>query len=345
VGAELGDLIRRPMPIRLTSNDLLRFGFPPEREVIAIQIGESTGDPWVLLFAEGFQPLNLARLNLYADLLREALARVSSIVETRASWAVLQALLGETGDPQAAVTAALREFAHVLDGISTSLIVTSATGTTLLMAGDRESATLVRPFDRGNRLVSTSHLPELGTMQLTARRARGSKFSRREQHLVGRAASIFSAWLPGAVKQPVESSGVASSTPGFEAILDRAASEMMREGFDVSVVIIVVPESQSRRALLQSWVTDIRGRLRGSDLAGAVSDREIGVLLSGTAREYVPVVCARLGQSLGLEPGGTTPMGSASRQAGSTNDESIVSAARKDINGRSFKRPANPPRG
>jgi hypothetical protein len=333
VGAEFGEMLHRTQS-KVPSTDLVRFGFPSGRDAVAIQISEATHDPWILLFAEGYRPVNLPRLNLYADLLRDALARLSSIIETRASWAVLQALLGETGDPQRAVDAALRAFAQVLEGISVSLVVINATGTTLLAAGDREPATPVRPFDRGNRLVSTIHLPELGTMQLTVRRARGSNFFRREHHLVDRAAAIFSAWLPGALKQPVQSNG--ASTQGFEAVLERAASQMTRDGLDVSVVVIVVPE-RSRRAVLQSWVTDIRGRLRGSDLAGAISDREIGVLLSGTSREYVPVVCARLGESLDAEPGAPTPMGSASRPAGSAADESLVGAARKNLNGRGPK--------
>jgi hypothetical protein len=338
VGAEFEDLIKRPLPLRLASRDLLRFGFPPDVEVLAIRISETTDDPWMLLFAEGYRPLNLSRLNLYADLLRDALARLSNIVETRASWAILQALIGETGDPQVVVSAALAEFTRVLDGLSASLIVTSPTGTTLLMAGDRESPTLVRPFDRGNRLVSTLHLPELGTMQLTVRRVRGANFSRREQHLIDRAATIFSAWLPGALKQPLESVDETSSAEGFEAVLDRAASQLIREGLDVSVVVIVVPETESRRAVLQTWVTDIRGRLRGSDLAGAISDNEIGVLLSGTSQEYVPIVCDRLGRSLDLEPGAPTPMGSASRQASSPEEQSIVRAARKAVDGRTARR-------
>lgn len=337
--AEFEDLTRRPLPTRLSSSDLGRLGFRPGQNVVAIQIGDVANDPWILLFAEGYRPLNQQRLHLYADLLRDALARLSNLVETRASWAILQALLGETGDPAAAVSAALREFARVLDGITASLIVTNATGTTILTAGERESASLVRPFDRGNRLVSTVHVRELGTMQFTVRRPRGSNFFRREHQLVDRAAQIFSAWLPSALKQPAESNGVASSSAGFEAILDQAASQMTHDGLDVSVVIIVVPESDSRRDLLQSWVTDLRARLRGTDLAGAISDGEIAVLLSGTSSEHVALVCARLGESLGLEPGGKTPIGSATRQGGSADGESIVTAARRDLSGRKPKRP------
>jgi hypothetical protein len=205
----------------------------------------------------------------------------------------------------------------------------------LLTAGDREAATIVRPFDRGNRLVSTVHLPDLGTMQLTVRRARGQNFTRREQQLVDRAAAIFSAWLPGALKQRVEKSNGASAKRAFEEVLERAAAQMTRDGLDVSAVVIIVPESESSAALLHSWVTEIRARLRGSDLAGAISDREIGVLLSGTSQNDVPVVCRRLGRSLGLEGTAvTTALGVASVAAGSNAEEPIVNRARKNLTGR-----------
>jgi hypothetical protein len=333
--AGLGQLLRGKQVARLSADDLAQIGFPADRHVVASAISDATPEPWVLLFAEGYRPLNPPRLSLYADLLREALARLSSIVETRAAWAILQTLLGATDRIEPAVDAALREFSRVVDGLSVSLIVTNATGTTLLSAGDRDAIAVVRPFDRGNRLVSTAHLPDLGTMQLAVRRARGQSFTRREQHLVDRAATIFSAWLPGALKQPVEIPDATPATRGFEEVLDRAAAQTTRDGLDVSLVVIVVPESDSRLATLQSWVTEIRARLRGTDLAGAISDREIGVLLSGTSHTDVPVVCARLGRSLGFEKNDAAiPIGSASRSAGSSEEDSIVSVARRSVNGR-----------
>jgi hypothetical protein len=331
----LGQRLRSKQAARLGADDLGRLAFPSERHVVALTISETTPEPWLLLFSEGYRPLNLSRLNLYTDLLRDALTRLSSIVETRAAWAILQTLLGATEPIDTAIDGALREFSRVVDGLAVSLIVTNATGTTLLVAGDRESLTLVRPFDRGNRLVSTVHLPDLGTMQLAVRRARGQSFTRREQHLVDRAASIFSAWLPGALKQPVEKTGEGAATRGFEEVLERAATQITRDGLDVSVVVIPVPENGGRMTTLQSWVTEIRARLRGTDLAGAISDGEIGVLLSGTSQNDVPIVCARLGRSLGLEKdAGSTVLGSATRAAGSLEEESIVNVARRNAGGR-----------
>ena len=332
--AAFGRTLRGKLAVALTGDDLARLGFSPERHVVALPITDATPEPWLLLFAEGYRPLNLSRLGLYADLLREALARLSNIVETRAAWAILQTLLGAGDRIEPAVDAALSEFSRVVDGLAVSLIVTTATGTTLLTAGDRDSIAAVRPFDRGNRLVSTAHLADFGTMQLAVRRARGQSFTRREQHLVDRAAAIFSAWLPGALKQPLEKPGATPATRGFEEVLDSAAAQVTRDGLDVSLVVIVVPESDSTVAILQSWVTEIRARLRGTDLAGAISDREIGVLLTGTAHTDVPVVCARLGRSLGFdrhEP--SIPIGSASRAAGSTDEESMVAVARRGLNG------------
>jgi hypothetical protein len=332
--AGFGQMLRGKQAVALSGEDLARLGFSPERHVVALPIIDATPEPWLLLFAEGYRPLNLSRLGLYADLLREALARLSNIVETRAAWAILQTLLGAGDRIEPAVDAALSEFSRVVDGLAVSLIVTTATGTTLLTAGDRDSIAAVRPFDRGNRLVSTAHLADFGTMQLAVRRARGQSFTRREQHLIDRAATIFSAWLPGALKQPAEKPGAPPGTRGFEDVLDNAAAQITRDGLDVSLVVIVVPESDSTVAILQSWVTEIRGRLRGTDLAGAISDREIGVLLTGTGHTEVPVVCARLGRSLGFdrhEP--SIPIGSASRPAGSTDEESIVNLARRSLNG------------
>lgn len=335
VGRESGAARWGATPKRLSAGDLERFALPAGRHVVAIAIGDATLEPWLIVFSEGYRSLNAARLILYADLLREALGRVSTIAETRATWAILQSLLGATDAVDAAIDASLRELSRVLDGAVATLVVTSATGTTLLSVGEEEPVSGVRSFDRGNRLVSTSHLLDLGTMQLSVRRVPGQTFTRREQHLVDRAAAIFSAWLPGTLKRSSERVERRSEHQGFEQVLDRAAVQILRDGIDVSALIISVPDAGSGPHLLHSWVTEIRAQLRGSDLAGTVSEREIGVLLSGTSQADVPIVCARLRRRLGLDEGTVAAkMGVASRAAGSPTEESIVNAARKNIPGR-----------
>ena len=333
VSVESGAARWSATPKRMTAGDLERFGLPPDRHVVAIGIGGTTMEPWLIVFSEGYRPLNASRLVLYADLLREALGRVSTIAETRATWGILQTLLGPTDAVDAKIDASLRELSRGLDGVDATLVVTSATGTTLLSVGNEESFSGVRSFDRGNRIVSTAHLLELGTMQLSVRRAPGQTFTRREQHLVDRAAAIFSAWLPATLKRSTETVE-RRADKGFEQALERSATEIPRDGIDVSVLVISVPDAVSRPHLLQSWVTEIRAQLRGSDLAGTISDREIGVLLSGTSQGEVPVVCARLRRRLGLDEGVVAAaIGVASRAAGSPAEDSLVSAARRNIAG------------
>ena len=143
--ASLGQMLCGKHAARLSAGELARLGFSSGRHVVALPLSDAIAEPWVLLFSEGYRSLNLPRLNLYADLLREALARLSSIVETRAAWAILQTLIGATDSIESAVDGALRDFSRVVDGVAVSLIVTNATGTTLLFAGDRESIAAVRP--------------------------------------------------------------------------------------------------------------------------------------------------------------------------------------------------------
>jgi hypothetical protein len=84
-----------------------------------------------------------------------------------------------------------------------------------------------------------------------------------------------------------------------------------------------------RGDLLQRWLSDIRGQLRGSDLAGMLSEREIGVLLSGTPTSEVPRVSARLERCLTADRGPLKlAIGIASRSANQELDEPIVRQAR-----------------
>jgi hypothetical protein len=320
---------------RLSGVDLDRFGLPRTRQVAAIEIGSSTLEPWLLLFAEGFRSLNASRLVLYADLLREALGRASTIAETRTTWAILQSLLGATEASDRTVAAALGELRRALDGVGASLVVTNASGAALLTVGDdAEGAPVIPASDRGHQLTSTAQLPDRCTMELSLRRIASQAFTRREQHLVDRAAAIFSAWLPGTLKRSIPRAERRSEHRGFEQALDRAATQILRDGIDVSVLVLMVGDAASRPGLLHSWVTEIRAQLRGSDLAGTLSDREIGVLLSGTPQGDVPVVCSRLRRRLGLDAAMPVTIGVASRGAGHLADDSIVGAARRDLSSR-----------
>jgi len=100
------------------------------------------------------------------------------------------------------------------------------------------------------------------------------------------------------------------------------------------VLVVAAPAVVSRPGLLHKWVAEIRGQLRASDLAGALSDREIGVLLTGTTPNDLAAVRARILRrvTVGEAGRGTSPVviGVASLSAGAVAGESLVRLARQD---------------
>lgn len=315
----------------LSARQVEQLGFGQGRRVVATDISSSMLEPWLLVFVEGFAPFDETRLRLYVDLLREALGRTSTIAETRMTWAILQQLLGASDIADRAARAALDELARSMAAMGASLLVTTPEGVTVLSAGDDDEApSSVRPFRGVSRIVSTASILDRYAMALTVRRAPGETFTRREQRLADQAAAIFAAWLPGALRQVPRFRERRSENRDFEQVLDHAVDQHAGEGIDVSILVLSTPDLERRPDLLRKWVNEIRGHLRGADLADALSDCEIGVLLSGVGAESVPAVRARFERCLGLDAQGapTTSIGSASRLAGRPDRDSLVRTAR-----------------
>jgi hypothetical protein len=339
IAADLGQQPRTTTLTPLSEDDLERLGFSRNRRGLALQIGTAIVEPWVIVFFEGYAPLDLDRLGLYINLLREALGRAATIAETRTTWAILQPLLGSSDPIEPAIELALQELANTVKATSASLTVVAPGGTTVLAIGEQESSS-VRPFGRTHLLVSSTSVAqaidspasgEIGTLALTLKRTPGQTFTRREQHLVDRAAQVLAAWLPGTFKAPQKPRERRAWSRDFEQVLDRVAVQTALEGAPASVVVVSVPGSP-RGEQLQRWVADIRGQLRGSDLAGMLSDHEIGVRLSGTPRHDVPIVSARLQRCFTSDDAaGTVAIGSATRESGTTADDSLVDAARQNV--------------
>lgn len=317
----------------LSEEEAIHFGFDRTRNLLGATIAATatSDDPWLLIFAEGFGPLRESSARLYIDLLREAVGRTAAIAETRLSWLVLQQLLG-AADAETAAAAALRELAQALPAAGASLVATASTGAVVLSVGDDDAHGSVRPFGRVNRLVSTLKLVDGYALDLAVRRESGDVFTRREQQALDRMGDVFGAWLTRSLRQGTVQKERRAERREFDQILDRAASQAVRDGSDVSVMVISVPEA-TRSTLLRSWVVELRSRMRGSDLAGALSDREIGLLLCGTTPDTVDYVCNRLIKHLKFGERGNPvgAIGIASRAAGQMTDASLVQLARRNV--------------
>lgn len=314
--------------------DAARFGFPRDKDVMIARLGSEHSHPWLLMFSGALTKRDEARLSLYVDLLREAIARVATIAETRTSWAILQRLLASTESPEETGRAALGELTQAVDGVGSALVVTAPNGVHVLSMGDGANAPALQPPPGYDQLVATLPILDTHTMVLGVYRAHGHAFTRREQQVVDRAAATFAAWLPGVLRRSGHEHERRTEGREFDRLLDRAARQSVEDGLDVVVLAVLAPGAVSRPGLLHKWVAEIRGQLRASDLAGALSDREIGVLLTGTTTSDLAAVRARILRHVTIpDEGGESAavtIGIASHSADTPLEGSLVRAARQN---------------
>jgi hypothetical protein len=318
---------------RLTGAEAARLGFQRDRDHFLARVGGAYAQPWLMALSGSIRSDDESRLSLYVDLLREAVDRVATIAETRLSWAMLQQLLGGPTDVDDAGEGALLELKRAVGAEHAALEVTASRGMRVMSIGDAAAFTAAAAPDQADQIVSTVPVYEGHTMVLAIRRPRTSPFTRRERQVADRAAAIFSAWLAGVLKRSTASLERRAENREFQQVLDRVASQTIRDGVDAAVVVLLAPGVVSRPGLLQRWTAEIRGRLRGSDLAGALSDREIGILLSGINPSDVATVSARICQQALRERGGLetgVAIGMAARPAGAVLNGSLVKEARQD---------------
>ncbi len=315
--------------VRVSFADAERLGFD-SRDVFVTRFGGESSQPWVIALSGAIGPQDESRLTLYVELLRDALVRMAGAASARTSWGIAQHLLAAGEHVDEAVAAALAALSHEVEAAGAALMVNAAGGTPLLALGDSEAMSMPRGPDRSARLVASAAASDGRTVLLALRRGGGEPFTRREQGLADRAAAVFAAWAPGAFLRDRGAERRAVARP-FQDVLDGTVRRTLQDGLDVAVMVILASQAAFYPGLLQKWVMAVRGQLRASDMAGALSDREIGVLLAGAQSDAAATVVSRLRQSLGTE--GDAPavvIGLASRPRGSSPEGSLVGAARED---------------
>jgi hypothetical protein len=313
---------------RLSAPEANRLGLRRDRDHFFARTGSVYSQPWLIAVSGAARAEDESRLSLYMDLLRDAIDRVATIAETRLSWVMLQHLLGGTAEIEDAGDAALAELKKAVAAETAAVEVTGARGLRALAFGDAAA------FDvpHMDEIVSTSAVGEGHTMVLALRRPKAQAFTRRERQVAERAGAILAAWLSGVLKRANTLDRRAENRE-FHQVLDRVAGQSLRDGVDTSVVVLLAPGIISRPGLLQRWTSEIRARLRGSDLAGMLSDREVGILLTGISPTDAGAVSARICQQALRERGGTetgVSIGIASRSAGAVLNGSLVKEARQE---------------
>jgi hypothetical protein len=326
---------------RLTAAEAHRAGFRQDRDIFMARFGGHDTQPWLLALSGVIRSDDESRLSLYVDLLREAVSRAASIAEARFSGVLFQRLLGATGDVEETGTAALDELKGAIDAEYAGLEVVTSRGTHVLSFGERVAPASDDAVASRDQVVSAITVCDDHTMTLVAQRPRTTPFTRREQQIVDRAATIFSTWLTGVLTRPAAAPVLErrSENREFQQVLDRTANQNLSEGLDVAVVVLLAPAAAPRSGVLQQWVADIRARLRGGDIAGTLSEREVGILLAGANPGDIAKVSVRVCQQALKADSAGVAIGTAARSAGSPVNGSLVTEARQNASQRALTDP------
>jgi hypothetical protein len=319
---------------RLASADIERLRFTDTEDVIVARVGDPAHVPWLITLS-GIIPVEQeARILVYVELLDQALRTVLSQTAVRASWAILEHLLPGGDRVEPAAQAALAALSSAVGGAGAALVVTMLTGMHVFSLGDADVFSVPRPYGEADEIVSTTRILDRYSMTLAVRRLDGVSFTRRERYLLDVASPIFTTWLTGVLQQPSYGKDRRGAPPRFDDVVERVAARAIDEGASLSVVLFRLTDGAVRGPAVRRWVSQVRGQLRPTDLAGLVSESEVAVLLTDTGPEHARVVVDRIRQRVDSDEElmGVVPLsvGIASCSAEQPIRGSVLRAARED---------------
>jgi hypothetical protein len=249
-----------------------------------------TDTAWVLIFSGMIGSAVQIRLRVYSDILRESLNDVLTASTTRlvAELSRRQSPLNEPVN--SAAQSALHQLAAAVGGHQSALVVTTTTGRQALAVGN---ADLLSPADRGrlSRLVVRSS-DDGGIMSFVAEREH-PPFTSFERELGQAGVAAMQPWIEAALPRANETERRCKAKP-VDVVFDQLANDALSAGHPASMIVMSIDAAIPCPGLLSTWVSRIRGRLRGADRAGLLNDRELAVLLYGASFDQASLVCARL---------------------------------------------------
>jgi hypothetical protein len=179
------------------------------------------------------------------------------------------------------------------------LVIESGSGTRTLGVG---STDLLAETDRPGRdrlIVASEDADE--RLRIAVARQR-PPFAMFERELIETGAAALHPVLRRALRRPARP----ERRRGFEPLdleFDRIAAEAVREGRDVSLILVTIGAGQVPGDVVVMWLGDIRGQLRPGDYAAILGETEIGILLCGASASQAAAVAERL-KNLPFSQGG-----------------------------------------
>jgi len=229
---------------------------------------------------------------LAADLLREALDGLTSAAVVRTVSAMTARLFRPDDPPEFVAQCALDDGLAALRVARGALAVTTLRSGPVLAAGDADLLAAPDVASSPDRLIVTRRDDDTGDRLLVAAAREGRRFTGHDLKLLETVADFLWSWVKGAVLPGARETRPAR-LPVAEQI-ERLAATAIQAGGRASVIVILAPTPAVRPGVVQGWVAKIRNQLRPWDFAGAVTSREIAVLLRDTPAEQAASVSTRL---------------------------------------------------
>jgi hypothetical protein len=274
---------------------------------------------------------DLQRLGAYLALLELALGLSTSVITTRVVNAIGSRLVDLQQTPDTRARNALEELRTALGTSSAALKIESSDGSLLFQAHSPDLGHNARTDRGAPRLVLVKRSEQHYTTTVSLGRYESLQFTPRDYAVASAAATVFEFWVPATLSTTAGRRERRALGRGFQEVIERSAREAIQRGVPIAVVVLLIRDAVSLPGSTQRWVTGIRGQMRASDVAGMLTEGEIGLLLHDIANGQAKAIAERLRTAVSGAPGRETILiGVASWAPGQSPGDGIVRKARAD---------------
>ncbi|HET9358845.1 MAG TPA: hypothetical protein VFO58_03800 [Vicinamibacterales bacterium] len=316
---------------RLPHGHLDRFGLPVSCDVYVSRLARAAERSWLLVFIGAIDDYDLQRLGAYLALLELALALSTSTMTTRVVNTIGSRLSDVQQTPEMRTRNALEELRRTLGASSAGLKIESPDGAPLFDALSPDLADTSRADPGASRLVLVKRSEQHYTTTVSLGRYESRQFTPRDYAVASAAATVFGLWVPATLSTAAGRRERRALPRGFQEVIERSACEAIERGVPVAVVVLLIRDAISLPGSTQRWVAGIRGQMRASDVAGMLTEGEIGLLLHDIANEQAKAIAERLRTVVSGAPGREAILiGVASWTPGQDPADGIVRRARAD---------------
>jgi hypothetical protein len=313
--------------VRLPRGEAERLGFMSASDDVLIS---RLGTTWVVALCGRIPRASEARLGVYVGLLAHAVQNAANVGMSRTTWSTVEALIVSAGQFEPAARRLLDDLKSALGATAAVLLVTTTSGGHLLATGDTEPFEETGNQVRNDRLTVTLPVADRHRMTLGVARPNGPPFHRPEQRRLEAVGRVVASWLPNVLAASAGARERRQAAVTAEEVLDRRARQAVDAGESVTLVLVSDASAVFHPGRLQQCITAIRGQLRPEDVAAAVGDHEIAVLLPSTSVQSAAAVVDRLQHDVMAEFGTRWGIGIAGRSPATISTDRLLDLARRD---------------